>query len=191
MNFVVLTAALSSANANLYLTTRMIHSLAGHGFAPRWSGRLTRNGVPLNALGLSALGLVIGAVLSAKSDSQAYLVLFGISVFAAITVWIMILATHTAFRIRRRRLGLPASPVRLMGAPVTSGLAALFLAGVLVSTFFIPGLDPAWKFGIPFLAVLAAVYAVLRAKGFRGREEGPLARELREAAAPGHDHEAA
>jgi L-asparagine transporter-like permease len=180
MNFVVLTAALSSANANLYLTTRMMHSLAQHGFAPRWSGRLTRSGVPLNALGLSALGLVIGAVLSARQDSQAYLVLFGISVFAAITVWILILVTHAVFRIRRQRLGLPPSPVRLLGAPVTSGLAALFLAAVLVSTFFVPGLDPAWKFGIPFFVLLVAVYLVLRARGLRGREEGPLERELRE-----------
>ncbi|MGH3658285.1 MAG: amino acid permease, partial [Micromonosporaceae bacterium] len=74
MNFVVITAALSSANTNLYLTTRMLHSLAGHGFAPRWAGRLSGHGVPRNALALSAAGLAVAAALSWQADSQAYLV---------------------------------------------------------------------------------------------------------------------
>ena len=182
MNFVVITAALSSANTNLYLTTRMMHSLAQHRFAPAWAGRLSPTGVPRNALVLSAAGLVVAAVLSAKSDTHAYLVLFGISVFAAIVVWIMILATHATFRARRRRLDLPDSPVRLAAAPVTSGLAALFLAAVLISTFFIDGLDPAWQFGIPFFVLLLAAYAVLRRRGSAPDaqpEENLLEEELR------------
>lgn len=178
MNFVVLTAALSAANTNLYLTTRMMHSLAGHGFAPRWTGRLSRHGVPRNALALSALGLIVAAALSAQSDSQAYLVLFGIAIFAAIVVWIMILVTHTVFRWRRARLGLPASPVQLWGAPLTSGLAAVFLLAVLISTFFIEGLDPAWKFGIPFFATLLIVFAIVRKRTGLSEEDNVLASEL-------------
>jgi len=165
MNFVVLTAALSSANTNLYLTTRMLHSLAEHRFAPAWAGRLTRAGVPRNALVLSTAGLIIATVLSKNSASSAYLVLFGISVFAALVVWMIILATHLAFRIRRRRAGLPPSPVRLWGAPVVNVMVIVFLATVLVSTFWIDGLDPAWKFGIPFFALLVVVYLALRATG--------------------------
>ena len=162
MNFVVITAALSSANTNLYVTTRMMHSLALHRLAPAWTGRLTATGVPRNALALSAIGMAIAAILSAQSNSQAYLVIFGISIFAAIIVWILIMLSHFAFRYRRRRLGLPESPVRLMGAPVTSGLTTLFLVAVLVSTFFVPGLDPAWEFGIPFFVLLLLVYWGLR-----------------------------
>ncbi len=40
MNFVVLTAALSSANANLYVASRMLFSLARGGYAPPALGRL-------------------------------------------------------------------------------------------------------------------------------------------------------
>jgi L-asparagine transporter-like permease len=165
MTFVVLTAALSSANTNLYLTTRMLHSLALHRLAPRWAGRLSASGVPRNALVLSAMGMVLATILSANDSTQAYLVLFGISVFAAIVVWILILATHTVFRMRRRREGLPPSPVQLWGAPITSGVVAAFLLAVLVSTFFVEGLDPAWQFGLPFFAVLVLVYAVMRKTG--------------------------
>jgi AAT family amino acid transporter len=184
MNFVVLTAALSSANTNLYLTTRMMHSLAHHRFAPRWTGKLTSAGVPRNALVLSAAGLLIACVLSARSNSEAYLVLFGISVFAAIVVWILILLTHATFRLRRRRMGLPASPVRLFGAPVTSGLAGAFLVAVLASTFFIDGLDPAWQFGIPFFLLLLAVYAVLRTRVARPDESDLLDSNIDDRAQP-------
>jgi len=162
MNFVVITAALSSANTNLYVTTRMAHSLALHRLAPAWAGRLTSSGVPRNALALSAVGMAIAAVLSAQSNSQAYLVIFGISIFAAIVVWILIMLSHFAFRIRRSRAGLPPSPVRLMGAPVTSGLTTVFLFAVLISTFFVPGLGPAWQFGIPFFVLLLLTYGGLR-----------------------------
>ncbi len=162
MNFVVLTAALSSANTNLYLTTRMLHSLAAHRLAPRWAGRLSTSGVPRLALLLSGTGMLIATVLSWNEDSQAYLVLFGISIFAAIVVWILILLTHMAFRAKRRKLGLPPSPVRLWGAPLTSGLVVLTLAGVLWSTTAIDGLDPAWQFGLPFFLVLILIYLVVR-----------------------------
>ena len=171
MNLVVLTAALSSANTNLYLTTRMLHSLAGDRYAPRWAGQLTTSGVPRNALVVSALGLVLAAALSWQQNNAAYLVLFGISIFGALVVWLMILGTHALFRHRRRSLGLPPSPVRLWGAPVTTGLAALFLVGVLVSTWFIDGLEPAWEYGVPFFVLLGVVYLVVerRQPGHRAR----------------------
>ncbi|GAA5115533.1 amino acid permease [Pseudonocardia adelaidensis] len=162
MNFVVLTAALSSANTNLYLTTRMLHSLAQHRLAPAWAGRLSSAGVPRAALALSAVGMLVATVLSWNQDSGAYLALFGISIFAALVVWILILVTHTAFRVRRRRLELPASPVRLWGAPVTPALVVVFLAGVLLSTTRIEGLDTAWQAGVPFFAVLVLVYLGIR-----------------------------
>ncbi|WP_433274666.1 amino acid permease [Actinosynnema sp. CS-041913] len=166
INFVVLTAALSSANTNLYLTTRMLHSLAADRYAPAWAGRVSRSGVPRNALALSALGPGLAVTLSAATD-RAYLALFGISIFGALMVWILILLTHRAFRRATTR----PSPVRLWGAPVTSGLAALFLLGVLVSTAFIDGLDTAWMVGVPFFAVLVVAHTVITRR--RARRPAP------------------
>jgi len=158
MNFVVLTAALSSANANIYLTARMLHSLGLHGMAPRRLGRVSGSGVPRLALAVSTIGLAIATVLSAVSADTAYVILFGVSVFGALIVWIMILATHAAFRRRRQADGLPPSPVRLWAAPVTVPVTALALAAILISTAFIDGLTTAWKAGIPFLLLLTAAY---------------------------------
>lgn len=177
MNFVVLTAALSSANTNLYLTTRMLHSLAGHRYAPAAFGRLSRTGAPRNALAMSTAGLAIAAVVAVRAADSAYVALFGISVFGALVVWLMILATHVRFRMVRAREGLPPSPARLWGAPVTTGLAFLFLAAVLVSTAFIDGLTIAWKAGLPFFALLLVAYAVVARRGHTEHND-PLREEL-------------
>jgi amino acid transporter, AAT family len=158
MNFVVLTAALSSANTNIYLTTRMLHSLAQHRYAPRALGLVSRGGVPRFALVVSAAGLGLAAVLSVYSPNNAYVAMFGVSVFGALVVWILILATHAAFRRKERQA---SAPVRLWGAPVTSALAALALAGILVSTGFIDGMSIAWKAGVPFFVVLVIAYMVV------------------------------
>jgi L-asparagine transporter-like permease len=104
-------------------------------------------------------------VLSWNQNSKAYLMLFGVSVFAALGVWILILVTHLAFRRRRKQLGLPPSPVRLWGAPVTPVVVIGFLAAVMVSTTRIEGLDPAWQFGVPFFALLVVIYLVVRRFG--------------------------
>lgn len=179
MNLVMLTAAVSSANANLYLTTRMLHSLAAHRYAPQWTGKLTSGGVPAYALILSSFGLVLAAIITVTAADTAYLVLFGIAVFGALVVWILILATHMRFRWVRARRGLPGSPVRLIAAPVTSGVALLFLVTVLISTIFVPGLTNTWIAGVPFFAVLLVVFFIVdrRTRGTVGRYD-PLEDEL-------------
>ncbi|WP_052371810.1 amino acid permease [Amycolatopsis taiwanensis] len=161
-NFVVLTAALSSANTNLYLTTRMLHSLARDGYAPARVGRLNRSGVPRDALVLSALGLALAAILSVAAADSAYVALFGVSIFGALVVWILILLTHWKFRRTRRAKGLPDSPVRLWAARVTVPLAILFLTAVMLSTPFIDGLQSAWKAGVPFFVLLSVAYLIVR-----------------------------
>src|SRR5207249_8323958 len=47
MNLVVISAALSSANSNLYLTTRMLFSLSRSGYVPRGMSQVNAAGVPL------------------------------------------------------------------------------------------------------------------------------------------------
>lgn len=178
MNFVVLTAALSSANTNLYLTTRMLHSLAEHRYAPAFAGKLTNSGVPARALVLSTIGLGIAAVSSFAFPDTAFVGLYGISIFGLLVVWLLILVTHLRFRRVRARHGLPASPVRLFGAPVTTIIGILFLASVLISTAFIDNVSWSWKAGIPFFAILVIAFLIVDRR--RGAEVGtdPLAAEL-------------
>src|SRR5262245_16367728 len=79
MNFVVLTAALSSANANLYLIVRTLFSLARAGFVPSSLGAVTRRGTPVNAMLVSGLGLGAAALVKAVWNDTAYQWLFAVS----------------------------------------------------------------------------------------------------------------
>ncbi|GAB2754590.1 amino acid permease [Salinifilum aidingensis] len=168
MNFVVLTAALSAVNTNLYVSSRMGHSLALDGYAPRWFARVGRNGAPRRALGLSAVGLVLAAIVSAVSPETAFPFMVGLALFGALVTWLIVFASQLAFRRRRRAEGMPASSVRLPGTPVTTVLAMLFLVAVLATMPFTEQFATAWQAGMPFLVLLLAVYAVVRRRQRRG-----------------------
>ena len=160
MNFVVLTAALSSANANLYMTSRMLFSLSRGGYAPAGLGRLTRRGIPLVALVTSSVGMVAAVVAQYFLQEDTYVYMIGAAYFGALFVWMMIFVTHIAFRRQQQNAGnfarfMPAYPL-----PTLVGLAALIF--VSISTLFIDGLRITLPVGLLFLALLSLAYWVWR-----------------------------
>ena len=64
INLVILVAALSAMNSQLYITTRMMFSLARAGHAPRRFGEVNKRGVPLAALLLSSVGIALAVALN-------------------------------------------------------------------------------------------------------------------------------
>src|SRR4029077_16011019 len=64
MNFVVLSAALSSMNTNVYLWSRMLFSLSRGGDSPRFCGKLSKNGTPITAILLSGACILLAAGVS-------------------------------------------------------------------------------------------------------------------------------
>ena len=54
MNLVVLTAALSSLNAGLYSTGRIMRSMSVSGSAPKFAARMNKSGVPYGGIALTA-----------------------------------------------------------------------------------------------------------------------------------------
>ncbi len=153
MNVVVLTAALSSANTNLYLTSRMLYSLARGGYAPGAFGRITRRGIPLRALLASSGGMVAAVVAQRFFPKHAYLYLVGTALFGGLYVWVMILLTHLRFR-RRREGGVDLLPC----FPYLNWAAIVTLTLVGISTWFVPGMRSTLLAGIPCLAIVALGY---------------------------------
>src|SRR5581483_1088982 len=94
MNLVVITAALSSANTNLYLSTRMLFSLSQGTYAPAWLGQVSRKGVPHRALAVSSAGMIAAILLAVLAPKNAFLLLYGTAVSGMFYVWIVILITH-------------------------------------------------------------------------------------------------
>lgn len=152
MNFVVLSAALSSSNANLYLITRTLFSLARAGFVPAALGDLSPAGAPVKALLVSGLGLGAAVLVRALWPDSAYVWFFGVALFGALFVWLMIFVTHLAFCRTHRARGVPTS------TPVASWIGAAAIAGILVATWWVPGLESTLVAGGPWLALLALGY---------------------------------
>jgi AAT family amino acid transporter len=98
MNFVVLTAALSGANAALYISSRMLFSLARAGWAPSAWGRLSKNGTPTLALLLSSYGIVVALVLERWAPAKAFEYILRGAFFGMMLSWIVSLAAHINFR---------------------------------------------------------------------------------------------
>ncbi|WP_293905207.1 amino acid permease [Phenylobacterium sp.] len=159
MNFVVLSAALSSMNANTYLAARMLFSLARGDYAPRILGKLSKAGAPIAAIATSGVGILLAAAVS-RFTPLAYNYLFGVALFGAIFVWIMILLSHLSFRRRHRAQDLP---VRMPFFPGLQIVGLILLAAILVTM----GLDTqfwniSWIVGVPWLALLTGAYFVWR-----------------------------
>ena len=170
MNLVVITAALSSSNTDLYLTTRMLFSLARGGYAPPSLGRLSANGVPHGALLASTGGMVAAILLAIFAPGRAFLLLYGVAVAGMFFVWGVILVTHIAFR---RSLG-PARvnklPIHLPLYPWSEVVGIVALVGITISTFYVEGLQYTVPGFAPFLVVISIVYWRVRRKGIRAQD---------------------
>jgi len=143
MNFVVVSAALSAVNTNLYLSTRMLFSLARGGYVPLRLGVVDHRGVPLAALAGSSLGM-LGAIALAAAGQRAFLLLYGTAVAAVLVTWMVILITHLRFRRALSPERLASLPVRLPAHPIPSLIGIAALVAIASSTPFVQGLE--WTF---------------------------------------------
>ncbi len=160
MNFVVISAALSSMNTNVYLCSRMLFSLSRGHYAPQFLGRLSNKGSPVAAILISGACILAAAAVSMVRP-DAYNVLLGVALFAAILVWMFILVSHLAFRRHHD----PASlPVRMPLFPWLQCAGLLLLGAILVTMGIDTNFRVSWQFGVPWVVLISAAYFVWKAK---------------------------
>ncbi|OJH61822.1 amino acid permease, partial [Bacillus subtilis] len=100
MNFVILPAILSFANSGLYAASRMMWSLSSNKMGPSFLTRLTKKGVPMNAL-LITLGISGCSLLtSVMAAETVYLWCISISGMVTVVAWMSICASQFFFRGR-------------------------------------------------------------------------------------------
>jgi L-asparagine transporter-like permease len=169
MNFVVLTAALSSVNTNLYLSTRMVFSLADDGYSTAWLRKVSRNGVPHRALLACTAGMIAAILLAVFAPRNAFLLLYGTAVAGMLFVWLVILLTHLRFRKSIAPEQVASLPMRFRGHPFFTMLGIAVLVGIVASTFFVEGLRWSVPAFLPFLGMISLLYWRSARQGF-GRE---------------------
>jgi L-asparagine transporter-like permease len=159
INFVILVAALSAMNSQLYITARMMFSLARAGFAPGMFGKLSARGTPVAALLLSSVGIALAAVLSVLFPDASFPLMFATSIFGGLFTWMMIFVTHLYFR--RAHAGKPLL-FRMWGYPYTSLLGAVLMAAILVTTAFTGVFRLTLVYGLPALVLFGVAWRLRR-----------------------------
>jgi len=156
MNFVVLTAALSGANAALYVGSRMLFSLSRDGWAPTRLGRLNKSGSPQYAVLVSSFGILFALAVDLWAPENAFRYVVGAAFTGMILSWLVSLAAHVNFRRRHSAAELSALPLRSPLGKWGSILGFVLVTIALLQTWLSP-LVNLWS-GLACLAVLVMAY---------------------------------
>ena len=148
MNFAVLTAALSAANAALYSASRTLFALARSGWAPATLGRLNRAGSPTFAVIASSFAIVLALLMERWAPQQAFVSILNAALFGLLLSWLVSLASHVRFR-------------RMEGHRATGSVIGFVLIVLaIVRTWW--DSRAAFASAIVYLLVLNSAYLLLR-----------------------------
>ncbi|WP_337268090.1 amino acid permease [Oryzifoliimicrobium ureilyticus] len=132
MNLVVLTAVLSSLNAGLYSTGRILHAMAVSGSAPAALAKMNKSGVPYRGIAVTAAVTAMGVGLNAVLPSMAFEIALNLSALGIISAWGVIVLCQLKLWQKARRGEMSRPEFRMFGAPYTGIITLAFLFGVLV-----------------------------------------------------------
>jgi amino acid transporter, AAT family len=168
INFVVLTAALSSCNSGIFSTGRMLFNLAEQKQAPAKLHSVGKTGVPSTAILVSAAALLIGVVLNYLVPEKVFVWVTSISTFGAIWTWSVILVSQLKFRKGLSDEEKAELKFKMPLYPFGSYIALAILIFVVGIMAYFPDTRIALIVGPLWLILLTAIYY---AKGFHKRPE--------------------
>ncbi|GEK33463.1 amino acid permease [Kurthia sibirica] len=164
LNFVVLTAALSSCNSGIFSTGRMLFNLAGQKQAPKIFHHVGKTGVPTIAIIFSAIVLLIGVVLNYFLDKKVFIYITSVSTFGAVWTWIIILVSQINYRKTLTKEAVAKLTFRNKFYPFGSYFAIAFLLMVVVLMFFNDDTRIALIVGPLWIAILVLFYVIRKDK---------------------------
>ncbi|WP_311474717.1 amino acid permease [uncultured Corynebacterium sp.] len=158
LNLVVITAALSAINADLFGTGRVLTGLAKEGLAPKIMKRTIRD-IPVMTTITLLLVLIIGVVLNALYPN-IFETIAALATFATVFVWLMILLAHVA-----SRRNMSAAERETLSFPVPfwpygqwfAIIFILFTFGIMV---WLPQYHMALAVGVAFVVIMTVLYFV-------------------------------
>ena len=157
LNIVVISAAVSAINSDIFGAGRMLYGMARQGQAPRGFAAVSR-GVPWMTVVVMSAALLIGVVLNYLIPKDVFLLIASIATFATVWVWLMILLSQ--FNMRRKMDPREAAqlkfPVPLW--PAGPILAIAFMVFVILVLGYFPNTQAALIVGAVWIALLCIAY---------------------------------
>ena len=158
LNIVVISAAVSAINSDIFGAGRMMFGLAQQGQAPKGFAQISRHGVPWMTVLVMGVTLLAGVVLNYLIPQDIFLIIASIATFATVWVWLMILVTQMAMRrsmsaeeVAQLKFPVPFWPY----APIASTAFMVFIFGVLG---YFPDTRAALIVGAVWIACLVVAY---------------------------------
>ncbi|AZF03175.1 amino acid permease [Pseudomonas sp. R5-89-07] len=158
LNIVVISAAVSAINSDIFGAGRMMYGLAQQGQAPKGFAQLSRHGVPWMTVLVMGAALLGGVVLNYLIPENVFLLIASIATFATVWVWLMILFTQVAMRrsmtkaqVAELKFPVPFWPY----APAAAIVFMLFVFGVLG---YFPDTQAALMVGAVWIVLLIVAY---------------------------------
>lgn len=160
INFVVLTAALSSCNSGIFSTGRMLYNLSLQGSASKVFGELNKSHVPTKGIIISAFFLLIGVVLNYFVPGKVFTYVTSVATFGAIWVWGIVLVAQIKFRKKLSPEEVKKLRFPVLGYPYLNWITLAFLAFVVIMMFFNKDTLVALIVAPIWFAVLIACYYI-------------------------------
>ncbi|PHM24374.1 amino acid permease [Xenorhabdus ehlersii] len=158
LNIVVITAAISAINSDIFGAGRMMYGMAQEKQAPASFTQLTKNGVPwVTVLAMSGI-LLVGVLLNYLLPEKVFVIIASIATFATVWVWLMILLSQ--YVMRRKMPAEEAKQLKFSVPfwPVAPTLAIAFMAFVIVVLGYFPNTRIALYVGIVWIVLLTISY---------------------------------
>ncbi len=162
INFVVLTAALSSSNSGIFSSGRMLYNLAKARQAPSGFSKVSGHNVPARAITASSFLLLIGVALNYFIPEKAFTYITSIGTVGGVWTWIMIVYTHLKYHQQVKAGKIKRSHFRMPGAPFTNWLVLLFLVFVIIFLWFDPDTRIALIVGPIWFLILGISYQFVK-----------------------------
>lgn len=138
INFVVITAALSAFNSGLFSTGRMLYNLSLQHNGPKYFSKLSNNGSPRRGILFSSFILLLAVFLNYIVPDKVFMYISSVATVAVITSWTIILLAQLQFRKRKTKSEVSRLKFKLPFYPISTYLALIFLAFVIILMAFIP-----------------------------------------------------
>jgi AAT family amino acid transporter len=161
INFVVITAALSSCNAGIFSGGRLLYSLSNNGYAPVSFARLSKYGVPHRAVIATVAVSMTGVVLNYFVPDKAFHYIMAAVTFIGLMVWIAILFTQIKFRRSLTQVQVAELAYRTPWYPYSSWFALAFIFLVVVLMGFHEDARIALILGPCLLAVFLVMFYIV------------------------------
>lgn len=157
INFVVISAAISSTNSFLYSAGRLLFSVSFNGKG-KWNqtfGKLSRRQLPQNALILSAVLMGLAPLITLVIGNEAFNFISSTSTSMFLIIWCLMILTHIVYRKQTPTSHLP--DFKMPGFPILDYLVLLFFISMILLLLILPNYRLAISTAILVFIVLYAI----------------------------------